>query len=166
LTVAAPERPAVPDPDQTGTPNPAPQAAADAAGIPPEVMQFCSNNAAIAGQARIAWEAAKLKDLEMKLRQRVAELEAKRAEYEEWLRKRDEALKKAEENIVLIYSKMRPEAAAQQLAAMDDDIAAAVLTKLKPGNASAILNEMDPGRAARLTATMVGTNTATDGKKS
>jgi flagellar motility protein MotE (MotC chaperone) len=179
---AAPPVLTAPDPGQVGVsdaavdtksqtttappPASAPQAAAEAANVPPEVMQFCSNNASAAGQARIAWEAARLKDLELKLRQRVAELEAKRAEYEDWLRKRDEALKKAEEGIVLIYSKMRPEAAAQQLAAMDDDMAAAVLTKLKPSNASAILNEMDPGRAARLTATMVGANSTSDGKKS
>lgn len=138
---------------------------ADAKAVPQEVVQFCSNNVAAAGQARVAWEAAKLKDLEAKLRQRIGELEAKRAEYEEWLHRRDEALKKAEDNIVAIYTRMRPDAAALQLSAMDDDIAAAVLSKLKPGNAGAILNEMDPGRAARLTATMVGASPAPDGKK-
>jgi flagellar motility protein MotE (MotC chaperone) len=132
--------------------------------LPPEVQQFCGNNAAAAGQARVAWEAGKLKELETKLRQRIAELEAKRAEYEEWLRKREEALKKAGENVVAIYTRMRPDAAALQLAAMDDDMAAAVLAKLKPSNASAILNEMEPGRAARLAATMAGLNAA-DGKK-
>jgi flagellar motility protein MotE (MotC chaperone) len=138
---------------------------AEAPAVPQEVVQFCSNNVAAAGQARVAWEAAKLKDLEAKLRQRIGELEAKRAEYEEWLHRRDEALKKAEDNIVAIYTRMRPDAAALQLSAMDDDVAAAVLSKLKPSNASAILNEMDPGRAARLTATMVGASPAPDGKK-
>jgi flagellar motility protein MotE (MotC chaperone) len=140
-------------------------AAAPAEEVSPEIKQFCSNNVASAGQARVAWEAAKLKELEAKLRQRVAELEAKRAEYEEWLRKREEAMKKAEENIVAIYAKMRPDAAALQMAAMDDAMAAALLTKLKPSVASAILNEMDPGRAAHLTGAMVGSGSSVDGKK-
>jgi flagellar motility protein MotE (MotC chaperone) len=39
---------------------------------------------------------------------------------------------------------------------MDEEMAAAVLTKLDPRNASAILNEMDAARAARLTATIGG----------
>jgi flagellar motility protein MotE (MotC chaperone) len=137
-----------------------------AAVISPEIRQFCTNNAASAGQARVAWEAAKLKELEVKLKQRIDELESKRAEYEEWLRKRDEAMKKAVENVVAIYAKMRPEAAALQLAVLDDATAAGVLVKLKPSSASAILNEMDPGRAARLTAAMVGSLSAADGKKS
>ena len=47
---------------------------------------------------------------------------------------------------------MRPDAAAQQLAAMDEETAAAVLTKLDPRIASIILNEMDRAQAARLTA--------------
>jgi flagellar motility protein MotE (MotC chaperone) len=134
----------------------------DADTMPPEIQQFCTNNVAAAGQVRVAWEAAKLKELEAKVRQRIAELEAKRAAYEDWLHRRDEALKKAEENVVAIYTKMRPDAAALQLAAMDDDMAAAVLAKLKPSNASAILNEMDPGRAAHLTAAMVGATPAAD----
>jgi flagellar motility protein MotE (MotC chaperone) len=149
---------------------PAPQAEpepeAAAAVIPPEIRQFCTNNAASAGQVRVAWEAAKLKELEVKLKQRINELESKRAEYEDWLRKRDEAMKKAVENVVAIYAKMRPEAAALQLAVLDDATAAGVLAKLKPSNASAILNEMDPGRAARLTAAMVGALSPADGKKS
>jgi flagellar motility protein MotE (MotC chaperone) len=132
---------------------------------PAEVKQFCANNVVAAGQARVAWEAAKLKELETKLRQKIDELESKRAEYEEWLRKRDEAMKKAEEGVVAIYAHMRPDAAAPQLAAMDDTMAAAFLAKLKPSVAGAILNEMDPGRAARLTGAMVGANPP-DGKKS
>jgi flagellar motility protein MotE (MotC chaperone) len=134
--------------------------------VPTEVKQFCANNVVAAGQARVAWEAAKLKELETKLRQRIEELESKRAEYEDWLHKRDEAMKKAEESVVAIYARMRPDAAAPQLAAMDDVMAAAFLAKLKPSIASAILNEMDPGRAARLTGAMVGANSPADGKKS
>jgi flagellar motility protein MotE (MotC chaperone) len=131
-----------------------------------EIQQFCTNNAAAAGEARLAWEAERLTELEAQIKQRIAELDAKRAEYLEWLRKRDEAMKLAEDNVVAIYAKMRPEAAASQLSAMDDAMAAAVLTKLTSRNAGAILNEMEPGRAARLTNAMVGPVTSMNRKKS
>jgi flagellar motility protein MotE (MotC chaperone) len=130
-----------------------------------DIQRFCLNNAATAGDARAAWQAAKLIDLEEQIKQRIAELEAKRAEYQEWLKKREEVMKKAEDGVVAIYSRMRPEAAALQLAAMDDDMAATLLTKLPPRTASAILNEIEPGRAARLTNTMAGV-AAQDRKKS
>jgi len=131
-----------------------------------DIQRFCLNNAASAGDARAAWQAAKLVELEAQIKQRIAELDAKRAEYEEWLKKRDEALKKAEDGIVAIYSRMRPDAAALQLSAMDDMMAAMLLTRLPPRTASAILNEIEPGRAARLTNTMSGANAMSDGKKS
>ena len=134
--------------------------------MPPEVRQFCTNNAAAAGAARIAWQAAKINELDTQLKQRIAELAAKQAEYEAWLKKREEMLKKAQEDVVAIYAKMAPEAAATQLAAMDDDMAAAVLTKLNSRAASAILAEMDPDKAAHLANAMVGPEMAGDGKKS
>ncbi|HLH10780.1 MAG TPA: hypothetical protein VKV77_02750 [Methylovirgula sp.] len=137
-----------------------------AARILPEIRQFCTNNAGAASAARVAWEAAKLNDLDDRLKQRIAELEAKTAEYETWLNKRNAALKYVQEDIVSIYTKMAPEAAAAELAAMDDDLAAAVLVKLNSRAASAILGEMDPTKAAHLTNTMLGTMTTADGKKS
>ena len=131
----------------------------------PEVRMFCTNNVSTAGAARVAWQAAKLEELDARLQQRIAELEAKRAEYEEWLHKRDEALKKARDEVVAIYAKMAPEAAANELSQMDDETAAAVLSKLNTRSASAILGEMDPARAAHLTDEMVGANLG-DGKRS
>lgn len=134
--------------------------------IPPELRQFCSSNAAVAGAAQVAWEAAQLSELDTRLKNRIAELEAKRAEYETWLKKREEAMTKARDGVVAIYAKMPAEAAAQQLAAMDDDLAAALLAKLNSRVASAILAEMDPSRAAHLANAMLGTMNAADGKKS
>lgn len=131
----------------------------------PEVRMFCSNTVSIAGAARVAWQAAKLQELEARLQQKIDELEAKRAQYEAWMQKRENALKKANEQIVAIYSKMAPEAAANELSQMDDALAAAVLAKLNTRNASAILGEMDPARAAHLADEMVGANVG-DGKKS
>ena len=130
------------------------------------MQQFCANTANAAVDARVAWEAAKLTELEARLKQRIAEFEAKRAEYEDWLHRHDEAMKQAKDDVVSIYSHMRPEAAASQLAVMDDVTAASVLTKLNSRSASAILAEMDPGRAARIANAMVGPISAPDGKKS
>jgi flagellar motility protein MotE (MotC chaperone) len=131
-----------------------------------ELQQFCSNNAAVIGDARIGWQTSRLLDLEAQIRQRLAELEARKAEYVAWLRKRDDALRQATDNVAGIYARMRPEAAALQLAAMDDAMAAAILAKISSRTAGAILNEMEVGRAAHLTRMMAGPEAASDGKKS
>jgi flagellar motility protein MotE (MotC chaperone) len=131
-----------------------------------DIEKFCANNAAIVGDARLSWQTARLRELETQVRQSLQELEAKKAEFVDWMRKRDEALRQATEAVVAIYARMRPDAAAQQLAAMDDAMAAAVLAKLPARAAGVILNEMEAGRAARLTRVMVGPDAEQDGKKS
>jgi flagellar motility protein MotE (MotC chaperone) len=129
-----------------------------------DAAQFCKNIVDAALDARVAWQQKELDATEAKLRQRIAELEAKRAEYEKWLKLRDDFLRKAEDSVVEIYSRMNPDAAAQQIAAMTDDTAAAVLAKLRVRSASAILNEMEPARAAHLADTLAGMRRADDGK--
>jgi flagellar motility protein MotE (MotC chaperone) len=131
-----------------------------------DAAQFCKNIADAALDARVAWQQKELEAAETKLRQRIAELEAKRAEYEKWLKLREEFLKKAEDSVVEIYSRMNPDAAAQQIASMADETAAAVLAKLRVRNASAILNEMEPARAAHFADTLAGMRRADDGKTS
>ncbi|MFX9180981.1 MotE family protein, partial [Acinetobacter baumannii] len=85
------------------------------------------------------------------LDERIAQLEAKTEEYKAWLARRDEFARRVTDNLVVIYSRMRSEAAGQQLMAMDEETAAAVIMKLDPRVASAILNDMNPQHAARLT---------------
>ena len=51
---------------------------------------------------------------------------------------------------------MRPDAAAAQIAALDDAIAAAVLNGLSPRQSSAILNEIPAERAVKLVAAIAG----------
>jgi flagellar motility protein MotE (MotC chaperone) len=116
--------------------------------------QYCVNIADRAADARFAWQAETLAGLKKEIDEKIAALEAKRAEYEEWLDKRNEALKQAETGIVNVYAKMRPDAAAEQLSAMEVSMAAAILRQLNARNASAILNEMNPERAAQLAKTM------------
>jgi flagellar motility protein MotE (MotC chaperone) len=134
-----------------------PDAARPALPSPPgsDMKQFCANLAAIAGDARIAWQTAKLRELEAEVTQRIAELDAKKAQLVEWTRQRDEALKKANDAVIAIYAQLKPDAAAQHLSAMEDAMAAAILAKLPPRTASAILNQMEPARAAQLTKGMV-----------
>jgi flagellar motility protein MotE (MotC chaperone) len=117
----------------------------------PRTSQYCTNIADAAADARFAWQKQTLAALEKEIEGRIKVLEQKRAEYEEWLRRRNDLLAKADESVVAIYSRMRPDAAALQLANMNDDIAAAILAKLNPRSASAVLNEMEPARAAQLT---------------
>lgn len=119
---------------------------------------YCVNIADKAADARAAWQTKTINDLEAKLDQRIKELEAKRAELEQWLKKRDEILARAGEQLVVIYSGMKPDAAALQIAALDDATAAGVIAKLKPRTASAILGEMEPGRAAQITKALVQVN--------
>lgn len=119
-----------------------------------DIKQFCANNIETAGGARIAWQTSKLLELETQINRRIAELEARKAQFVEWLQKHDETMRKAGDGVISIYLHMKPDAAALQLAAMDDATAAAVLAKLPPRVAGPILNEMEATRAAQLTRTM------------
>ncbi len=157
----APVRPAKPG-SVTAPPKPAPPvAAAPADG---DVALFCSNVADPAVDARLAWQLKELEKAETQLRERIAEVEAKRAEYEKWMALRDDFLKKAEASVVEIYSRMKPDAAATQIAGMADETAAAVLAKLSPRSSSAIFNEMDTARAAHLADLLGGMRRVDDGK--
>ncbi|QQO16323.1 MotE family protein [Bradyrhizobium diazoefficiens] len=157
----APVRPAKPG-SVTAPPKPAPSQAAVPADN--EVALFCSNVADPAVDARLAWQLKELEKAETLLRERIAEVEAKRAEYEKWMALRDDFLKKAEAQVVEIYSKMKPDAAATQIAGMADETAAAVLAKLSPRSSSAIFNEMDAARAAHLADLLGGMRRVDDGK--
>lgn len=138
-------------------------------------QQYCTNIADAAADARFAWQKKALEDTELEIEKRIAKLEAKTAEYQRWLARRDEFAKRAQESLVGIYTRMRPDAAALQLAASDEETAAAVLLKLDTRTSSAILAEMEPNQAARLAMIMSGagkiqpasnTRAVTDGKRS
>jgi flagellar motility protein MotE (MotC chaperone) len=121
-----------------------------------EASRFCANVAPSIAEARVAWETKRLSELDAQVKQRLADLEKAEASVQEWVAKRDTALKAASDNLVAIYAKMQPETAAIQIAAMDDQMAAAILGKLKPGAAGAILNEMEAERASKLAAFLSG----------
>ena len=129
-----------------------------------EASRFCANAAPSIAEARVAWEKKKLDDLDAQVKQRLADLEKGEASMQEWVAKRDAMLKSASDDLVAIYAKMEPAAAATQIAGMDDQMAAAILGKLKTGTAGAILNEMEADRASKLAVVLSGVTSV--GKKS
>ena len=161
---AAPAGPAAAqDPKHTTIPE---VAAGSAAAAPAsEAQRYCQNVAAAAADAHFALQTRKLNDLESEITKRVAALEAKEAEVKDVLARHDEAIKRADATLVAIYAKMRPDAAAQQISALDDATAAAVLEQLNARQSSAILNEITPERAVKLVNTISGL-VPNDGKKS
>jgi flagellar motility protein MotE (MotC chaperone) len=119
-----------------------------------DVERFCSNIADAARDRRYALQAAELKQLQDEVDKRIKALEDKRSEYESWLKRREVFLARAQEGVVKIYADMKPDAAAERLAAVNAELAAAILMKLEPRKAGVILNEMDTKAAATLTGIM------------
>ena len=104
----------------------------------------------------MAWQTKRLNELDAQVRQRIADLEKAEAAAHDWIAKREELMKAANEDLVAIYAKMQPENAARQISTMDDRMAAAILGKLKPAAAGAILDEMEAERASRLAGLIAG----------
>jgi flagellar motility protein MotE (MotC chaperone) len=119
-----------------------------------EVERFCSNIADAARDRRYQLQAEELQKLQQEVDKRIELLEEKRAEYEAWLKRREDFLARAEDGLVKIYSGMRPDAAAERLAEMDAMLAAGILMKIEPRKAGVILNEMERKAAAMLTGVM------------
>jgi flagellar motility protein MotE (MotC chaperone) len=121
-----------------------------------EASRYCANIAPSFAEARIAWQAKRLSELDAQLKQRIADLEKAEASAREWIAKREALMGAASADLVTVYAKMNPESAAKQISAMDDRVAAAILAKLKPGAAGAILGEMEADRASRLAGLIAG----------
>ncbi len=117
---------------------------------------YCENFADAAREAQFAWRLAKIKELEQGLAKRMDELEKNKAALAAWMSRRQAFLDRARGNLVEIYTRMRPDAAAQQIAALDDLTAAAILVKLDARAASLIMAEIAAERAAQLTRVIVG----------
>lgn len=80
-----------------------------------EIDRYCSNITDKAADARYAMQTRELQQLREDIDSRIELLDAKRQEYEVWLKRRDEFIDKAEDSLVGIISKMRPDAAAAQM---------------------------------------------------
>jgi flagellar motility protein MotE (MotC chaperone) len=121
-----------------------------------EISKYCNNITDKAADERYAMQTRELQQLRSDVDSRIEQLDAKRKEYEVWVKRRDEFVDKAEDSLVAIITKMRPDAAAAQMALVGDEAAAALLLKLNPRVSSVILNEMPPEKASKLARIIVG----------
>jgi flagellar motility protein MotE (MotC chaperone) len=162
---AAPEATAVLVPGEAPKPN-QPEPAVDrlqaSVSKGTEIERFCSNIADAARDRRYTLQAKELAILQQEVDKRIKLLEEKRAEYESWLKRRDDFLARAEDGVVKIYAGMRPDAAAERLAELDVTLAAGILMKIDARKAGVILNEMERKAAATLTGIMASTARKTD----
>lgn len=148
-TAAAPHG----EPSKKKTEEEAPVPPASAAPLSP-AEQYCMNVEAAAVSARDAQQRKSLTQAQQEIEKRLKELADKAEEFKRWLKKRDDFLKKANDDLLEIYAKMKPDSAAAQLVAMNEITAAAIVSKLPPKAASLILAEMDAARAARLSSVL------------
>ena len=118
--------------------------------------RFCNNIKGQLEEAKVAQQKKQLAVIEAEVEKRIALLEAKIVDYKQWLARRQDFSNKAQETLIKIYAKMKPESAAQQLAVIDLETAAAVMLKLDSRAAGEILNNMEPRLAATLAATIAG----------
>lgn len=115
---------------------------------------YCANIADLAADARYMLQMKTLEDLEKKIDQKIVLLEAKRAESEAFLKKRDDAIKETRQDLVDIFSKMKPDVAAAQFEILDVETSASILKQLNARAAGTILNEMKAPVAAAITVKM------------
>jgi flagellar motility protein MotE (MotC chaperone) len=115
---------------------------------------FCEGVVDAAREQRYYLKQQELKALLTSLDERLAVLDKRKAEYEEWVQRREDFAKHATANLVEIYSGMKPDASAVRLAELEQNLAASLLLAIAPRQASAILNEMDEKVAASLTGIM------------
>ncbi|OCP04939.1 MULTISPECIES: MotE family protein [unclassified Ensifer] len=116
-----------------------------------EIQQFCTNIADAARDQRYVLQRKDLETLQASIDERIATLEKRREEYEDWLKRRNDFLKQAELGLVDIYKTMKPDAAAGKLEMVRPEIAAAIVMRLPPRQSSLILSEMTDEKAAILT---------------
>ncbi len=121
---------------------------------PDEIERFCGN---IADAARDRRHANQLKELELlktDIDARMKQLDTRRAEYEQWMKLRQDFMAQASETVVNIYARMRADAAAERLAELDPELAAAIMLKLDAKQSGLIFGEMDRVAVAKLTGIM------------
>lgn len=130
---------------------PANVANANPANSQDEIRQFCTNIADPARDQRYLLQKQELEKLQADVDARIAIMDKRKAEYTDWLKRRDDFLKNADTGLVEIYKNMKPDAAAASLDGTKITIAAAIIMKLTPRQSSLIMAEMDPQKAAVVT---------------
>lgn len=119
-----------------------------------EVQQYCGNIIDAARDQRYLLQKQELEKLQADVNDRIKLLETRKAEYEDWLKKRNDFLNKAKAGLVDIYKTSKADEAAPQFDEMDINIAAAIIMQLPARQSSLILSEMDAKKAAMVAAIM------------
>lgn len=119
-----------------------------------EIQKFCTNIADAARDQRYLMQKQELEKLQADVNERISVLEDRKAEYEDWLARREHFLAQAKANLVDVYKTMKPDAAAPQLEKMHVEIAAAIIMQLPPRQSGLILSEMDAQKAATVAGIM------------
>ncbi|RUO98714.1 hypothetical protein [Hyphomicrobium sp.] len=119
-------------------------------------QQYCSNIVDATSAAQIAQQTKNLDKARKEIDDRIALLNAKAEVLQKWMKLREDFTARATDSLVQIYSKMKADSAAAQLAAMDEMTSAAIISKLAPKVSSPIMAEMAVEKAARLSAVIAG----------
>jgi hypothetical protein len=128
------------------------QVSADApASIDPAIVAYCQNLVPVAGDARAAFLLRTIASVEQELARKTAALEARIGEHKTWIERRRRLADIADASLVRMFALMKPDAAGQRIAVLDESLAASLLMKLEARAASAILSEISPDKAARVT---------------
>lgn len=136
--------------DETPPPPPTPEADLTPA------ERYCSSVQDEAALAQLLLQKKEIEKAQEELQKRITQLAEKTEEYKSWFKKREDFQRLANAGLVEIYSQMKPEAAAGRLTAMNEIVAAAILSKLSPKAAGAVLAEMETVKAAKLSSVLAG----------
>jgi flagellar motility protein MotE (MotC chaperone) len=115
-----------------------------------EIQKFCTNIADAARDQRYLLQKQELEKLQADVDKRIATLEDRKTEYQDWLKRRNDFLARAQAGLVDIFKTMKADAAAPQLQEMKLEIAAAILMQLPPRQSALFLSEMDPQKAGMI----------------
>ena len=115
-----------------------------------EIQQFCTNIADAARDQRYLLQKQELEKLQADVDSRIAVLEDRKSEYQDWLQRRNDFLVRAEAGLVDIFKTMKADAAAPQLEEMNLEVAAAIIMKLPARQSGLVLSEMDPQKAGMI----------------
>nr|WP_316652345.1 MotE family protein [uncultured Gellertiella sp.] len=130
-----------------------------------EIKKFCTNIADAAKDRRYLLQKQELDKLQADINSRITILEKRKAEYQDWLKRRNDFLAQTEANLISVYKTMKADAAAPQMEQLNPEVAASIIMKLPARQSGLILSEMDPRKAAMVAAVMtraVDPNTSKD----
>jgi flagellar motility protein MotE (MotC chaperone) len=113
-------------------------------------QDYCENFSNIVADLRSQRQKEELLKLEKEVDAKLKEVLARTEDLKAMIRKRDEMLEQASNELLKIYSRMEPESAARQLEKIETNTAASILRRLKPQLASEVLAAMEVKRASLL----------------